>query len=132
MNIPLIIFFVSLLAIVYMLGRKFMALSRASSPAGEDDAIVINPDLESIQYIAVKNLKKYGYVLMLVSLRLSLRTGKWIKDKWYIILSRFQSNRDMESTDGEKEISNFLQNISDYKKKIKEMKEKIKREEGLE
>lgn len=136
MSLILILFFVSLAGISFMIGRKLILLKRGQIIAGENFFVEI-PDLQEIKYIAVQGTKKYGYILLVETLRFSIRSSYFLKKKGGEIAEKIKNkfSRSQSFAGGEpekREVSKFLKMISEYKEKIGKIKNKIKEEEGIE
>ena len=122
-----------------MIGNKLIFLQKEGISVGEH--VKINtPDLQDLKFIIVKNTKKYSFILLVLTLRFSVKSSHFIKTKAKEhkkkVLKKIKKittskhKRELEAEP--KEISGFLKAVSDYKKKVKRIKEKIKEEEGIE
>ena len=101
----LILFFGSLMGIIFMIGRKLVLLKNGRvSPSAEITFEI--PYLKEAKHLTLKNIKKHGYSGLVGS-----------------------KSRSKTSSADKQEISKFLKIISDYKHKIREIKHKIKEEE---
>ena len=137
MPIILTLFFLSLSGIIYMIGNKLIVLQKEGLEVGEH--VKINtPDLQDIKVIVVKNTKKYSFILLVLTLRFSVKSthfiktkSKEIKEKIIIKIKKITTSKKHGTPEQQKEISGFLKTISDYKKKVKRIKHKIKEEEGI-
>ena len=91
------------------------------------------PHLEKVKDLAVKNIKKYGHLSLVVTLRLYIRSTNFFKNKYEEIKIKIKNINTKNHANGDSsekiEVSKFLKIISDYKRKIREMKHKIHEEE---
>ena|SRR3989344_8829845 len=134
MYILLILFFISLLGIVFMIGRKLVLIQNRQSlneiPAEEDRQFEIHPYIKEVKYITIKNIKKYGHISLVETLRFYIRSSNFLKNKYEEIkIKNIQYRNRLASDLPEKQVSKFLKMISDYKHKIREIKHKIHEEE---
>lgn len=136
MTLFLILFFISLFGIVFLIGRKLVLVQNSNIR----DNIILGDfafevaDLEDVKHITTKKLKKYGYVLLVNTIRVYVKSGITLKKvytktstKIYEINSKYFKKN--ESYDKIKQASSFLSTIGEYKKKISKIKQEIKREE---
>ena len=135
MSIVLILFFISLLSIVFMIGQKLVLL-RNGLVVKNNFSIEI-PDIHEVRYLIFQKTRKYGYVSLIatirfyvVSVNLFKKNYQKTKSKTMILVSKYIPHRVKRAQ--VKEISGFLKKISDYKHKIKRIKHQIKEEEGIE
>lgn len=134
MKIFLILFFVSLVGIVFMIWRK---MKKSEEVLIEEE--ILNDDLseipymDEIKYVTVKKMKEYGYVVLLSSIRMSMKSSHIVKKaskEVAQIVKKTILKKNPESEDPQ-EVSKFLQLVGDYKRKLKKIKKKIREEEGL-
>lgn len=135
MYIYLSLFFISLFAIAFMVMRRVILLKELKTHAGTELTLDV-PDLEEIKVIAIKKFKIYGYIILVVSIRIYIKLSHLLKNKYQIaknmvhkIHQKYSSKNKLVSE--RKQASKFLKIIGDYKSKIRIIKEKIKAEEGL-
>lgn len=127
----LILFFGSLLAIVFMIGRKILMLHHGVT-LSEGEPIFKNSSLEEWKYSVVNKAKRWNYVFLVIVIRIYFRILNLIKLGYQKFIAKIKS---MKSTDTEapikekKEVSRFLKMVSEYKSKIRKIKRKIKEEE---
>lgn len=136
MTLFLILFFISLFGIVFLIGRKLVLVQNSNMRNNiivGDFAFEV-ADLEDIKHITTKKLKKYGYVLLVNTIRVYVKSGITLKKvytktstKIYGINNKYFKKN--ESYDKIKPASSFLSTIGEYKKKINKIKQEIKREE---
>lgn len=134
MNFLLILFFVSLAGLIFMIWRRIAKKEEmVDEEISHDDAILEIPYMDEIKYMTVKKMKEYGYVVLLSSIRLSMKSShvvkKASKEVAKIVKNSLLKNK--EGSDDPKEVSKFLQLVTDYKHKLKKIKRKIREEEGL-
>lgn len=124
------LFFVSLLGISFMIGRKLLVLQDGQILTEEE--ILQTPILEEWKHSTVTNVKKHGYNLLVIIIRLYVRSSNFIKNKYQEFKTKLQNiNSSNTISEDKQEISKFLKVISDYKHKIRKIKQKIKEEENL-
>lgn len=134
MNLLLILFFVSLAGLIVMIWRK---VSKQEEIIDEEevpsDAILEIPYMDEIKYMTVKKMKQYGYVVLLSSIRLSLKSSHVVKKASKEVAKMVKNSllKNKGESGDPKEVSKFLQLVTDYKHKIKKIKRKIQEEEGL-
>jgi peroxiredoxin len=118
-----------------MIGRKLVLTNIKKNEFTEK--FVFEPfDLDELKHISIKKLKRYGFIVLVITLRISIKSShsfknlyKKIKNKTITTIDKnlFNKNKKHE----EKEVSNFLKMVSDYKHRIRQIKHKIKEEEGI-
>ncbi len=138
MYLPLILFFISLAGISTLLYRRVIILERSGVAVREIDGEFFFdvPDLHEVQYVIVKKIKQYGYVALVLTIRVYIRSSK-IMDSLYkeamnsisAVYKKYIQKKNPESKP--KEVSKFLKMVSEYKHKIAEIKERVKEEEGF-
>ena|SRR3989344_5088642 len=131
MYILLILFFMSLLGIIIMIGRKLVLLQNGQTMSQEKVLFEV-PYIKEIKYIIIKNIRKYGHISLVTTLRFYIRSSNLLKNKYEKIKIKIKNvtrnglyNDSLEKV----EVSKFLKMISDYKHKIREIKHKIHEEE---
>ena len=117
-----------------MIGKKLILLKNGKIEYTERVLFDI-PNLDEIKNVATKNSKRYGYVILVETIRFYVRTSllvKYIyfktKKKIKEIYHKYFPHKVKENK--EKEVSKFLRMVSDYKHKIKNIKDKIEEEEN--
>lgn len=132
MYILLILFFISLLGISIMIGRKLVLLKNGQA-LGIEKVLFEIPHLEKVKYLIVQNTKKYGHIGLVESLRFYIRSSNFLKSKYGEIKNKIKNIRTKNQSNGnppeKAEVSKFLKMVSDYKHKIREIKHKIHEEE---
>ena len=117
-----------------MIGKKLILLKNGKIEHIERVLFDI-PNLDQVKNVTVKNSKRYGYVILVETIRFYVRASiliKYIyfktKKKIKEIYHRYFPHKIKENK--EKEVSKFLRMVSDYKNKIKNIKDKIIEEEN--
>ena len=133
MSILLILFFTSFFGIIIMIGRKLVLLQNGQTLEREEVSFKI-PHLEKIKHLTVKNMRKYGHMSLVTTLRFYVRSMNLLKNKYEetkIKIKNFNTRKDSNGNGAEKvEVSKFLKMISEYKHKIRAIKQKIHEEEN--
>ena len=130
MYILLTLFFISLISIIFMIGRRLVLLRAGHTMIAEGIVFEI-PHLKKIKHITVTNFKKYGHKSVVETLRFYIRGTNLLKNKYQEIKIKINTFGQATHKNGEKkEISKFLKVIGDYKHKIRKIKEKIHEEEN--
>ena len=127
----LILFFVSFFGIIIMIGRKLVLLRNGQVLAREEILFGI-PHIEKVKDLFIKNLKKYGHISLVMTIRFYVRSTNLLKNKYgeIKIKIRDMTQKSLHGNSSEKtEVSKFLKMILDYKRKIREIKHKIHEEE---
>jgi hypothetical protein len=135
MPIILTLFFLSLSGIIYMIGSKLILLQNGEVVIQEHIPIKV-PDLQEFKYIVTKNSKKYGFILLVIILRASIKSSYFLKKKYkeikYIAIIKIKKILTGKKHGiQEHEVSSFLKKVSDYKSKVNKIKNQIKEEEGI-
>jgi hypothetical protein len=119
-----------------MIGKKLIF---ADIKKGEytEKFILETFDLSEIKHLATKNIKKYGFIALVITLRFSIKSSHFLKSGYVETKNKIRNSiknylAHREKEHKEKEVSNFLKMVSDYKQKIRKIKHKIKEEEGIE
>ena len=129
MYIFLILFFTSLSAIIFMIGRKLVLVQNGQIPHKEGVFFEVR-HLEKVRQATIRGAKKYGHQSIVTTLRLYIRSMNLLKNKYGELKIKMENWNKQSHINGEKkEISKFLKIIGDYKHKIKEIKHKIHEEE---
>ncbi len=127
-----ILFFISLIGITVMVGRKLFLLKEGQNQHGEEFSFDVLEFID-IKYALLRNIKRYGYKALVVIIRLSIKSSKILKQAGHQIKNQTDKilMRFVKREEKEKKVSNFLKMVSEYKHKIKRIKHQIKEEEGL-
>ena len=119
-----------------MIGRKLMFVDNNQNQIVEEITVEYF-DLNGLKQTTTKHLRKYGFLLLITTLRFSIKSKHLLKNKYNETLSKLKNTinnltKKHDNDPKEKEVSSFLRMISDYKHKVREIKHKIKEEEGIE
>lgn len=138
MTLFIILFFISLLGITFLIGRRLFLIYNGTLSNNRiigDFAFEV-ADLENVKDITTQKMKKYGYVLLVNTIRVYVKSGITLKNiytktttKAYDIHNKYFKKN--ESYDNIKPTSSFLSTIGEYKKKIGKITKEIKEEHGL-
>lgn len=134
MNFLLILFFGSLLGIIFMIGRKLIMIQNGVV-LHKEEFVFKTPFLEEWKHLTIKNMKKHGYAGLVATIRFYVRSSNLLKNKYQEVKVKVKNIRGKKSNsdlENKREISKFLKIISEYKHKIREIKRKVKKEEDLE
>ena len=119
-----------------MLGRKLMFTN--FEEIQHLSKFTIEPiNLDEVKFIVIKKAKKYGYIILITTLRVSIKSSHLVKNSYGKVKAKVRNkiNKHLshkERIHKEKEVSSFLKMVSDYKRKIRQIKHRIKEEEGIE
>lgn len=90
------------------------------------------PFIEEIKYATIKKTKRYGYIILFITVRLYVLSSKFVKDKSKKTVNKIMDKFiKKDGVEGKTDTSNFLKMVTDYKHKIKKIHHKIKEEEGI-
>ncbi len=134
MNIFLILFFIALFGITIMIVRKYFTIKHLEIKNNPDlDLEFEVPELEELQKFFSKRIKRYGYVILVLIIKLYILSSNFVKEKSISLYKKIKKRifKHKTKTETNKETSPFIKTIKDYKKKIKRITNKIKEEEGL-
>ncbi len=133
MDTYLVLFFISLASIAFMIGMKMSRKMEMHDDDIIDDALTEMPYMDEIKYLTVKKMKEYGYVVLLSSIRMSMKSSRVVKRAGSEIGGIVKKTiwKGGTESDDPKEVSKFLQMITEYKQKVKKIKRKIREEEGM-
>jgi hypothetical protein len=131
MTFILILFFASLIAITFMVGRKLLMLQNGEIQQGQEIAFKA-PALEEWKHITIRGAKRHSYNILVITIRFYFRTTNLLKLKYQDVKIKVKNIRRKSHVQAEKqEISKFLKVISEYKSKIRKIKQQVKEEENL-
>lgn len=132
MYTSLILFFISLIGIIFMVGRK-LTLAQSETIVSTEQLHPFVPDVQKIKEIISKNTKKHSYIIVVKTIRSYVLLENFLKSKYekikIIINAQLKKNTPVDETFEKKEASRFLKRILDYKHKIRNIKQKIVEEE---
>lgn len=138
MYLPLFIFLISIGSLVLLFFRKFKTLGPDLMTRRIDHTRFLFdvPELEDISVIVVRQMKRYGYLTLVTTLRIYVRGGKVAHTLAKTIASRATTLKykylSKKKQPGMAQTSKFLKTVGEYKRKIKSLKDRIKQEEGIE
>ena len=128
----LILFFGSLLGIIFMLARKLRVLGNGQVVPAEN-MLFEAPHLEEINAISVKIIKKLGYFLLVETIRLYVRFAEFLRNKYRLLKIKIKNKLKKTETEGPgkiriiiKEPNKFLRVIAEYKGKLRKIKANLK------
>ncbi len=131
----LILFFGSLIGITYMVGRKFKLIQDGQIlNINEEEIFSKTPYFEEIKYATIKNTKRHGYILLVITIRIYFRSINFLKKKYREAKTKIREiyqKRQKRTPEEKKEINSFLKMVSEYKNKIRRIKQQVKEEENL-
>ena len=128
MTTLLILFFISLIGISFMIGKKLVLLRNGNIIHTENVQKLI-PDLQTIKYVIHSKTKRGGYIATVIMLKLYIQSSNFFKNTYSKIKIKIQNlKRNTENTGGKKEASKFLKMITDYKYKVRNIKKQIEEE----
>jgi hypothetical protein len=118
-----------------MIFRKVMILETKERRqlSGVDFPFEI-PHLDDMRSSLVKEVRKYGYATLVLTLRAYVKSVNLLKEQYEEVAKKIESARRKNMSPAElirheNRASQFLDMISDYKHKIKKIKHKIAEEE---
>ena len=136
MYLPLILFFISLVGIVFLIGRKLRIVrnSGIGEVVDQDYAHPFVPDLLKLKNISIINIKKYGHLSLVTILRFHVKSNNFFKNEYSKMKERIKNMTVKKDQNGNKveraQVSKFLKVVSEYKHKLREIKHKIHEEEN--
>ncbi len=119
-----------------MIGKKMIFLKN-NQVIIEEGYTFGAPHVDEIKYVTVKKLKEYGYILIVTTIRFSMKSSKFIKNTSEVVYRKIKDkllkskNGIEEEVSDKQEVSKFLKMVSEYKHKLNRIKHKIKEEEGI-
>ncbi len=136
MQTLLILFFGSLLGMTLMIGRKVMALQTEDNRKLHLDGFVFEiPHLDSFQEATTKELKKYGYATLVMTLKAYVKSTNMLKEQYKDLITLLENAKNRNIPENqlkavEDKASSFLGMITEYKNKIRKIKHRIAEEES--
>lgn len=130
MTFILILFFISLFGIAFMISKRVKLIRNGYIEVS--DEISLLPNTKEIKIIITKNVKQYGFLVITIILRASIRSYFTVKKETIEMFRKIQNKFIKHNTNNinkQKEVSSFLKGISEYKRKISHLKNKIIEEE---
>jgi hypothetical protein len=138
MSIILILFLLSLSAIAVMIGRKLVSVRQGDSMVIDSEEVLFEiPYINEVKELTTKNVKRYGYLGLVTTIRLYFRSSNLVKHAYRGTKGKvkivIEKNRNLlpKSPLENQEVSRFLESVSEYKQKLSKIKHKIKEEEKV-
>jgi len=128
----LILFFGSLLGIIFMIGRKLSVLKNGQA-FYQNENISEDRILEAWKHETMEGIKKYSYAGLVAIIRTYVHSSNFIKLKYQELKIKIKEKfgKNKEDAETKKEASKFLKMITDYKHKIRKIRRQIKEEEEI-
>lgn len=123
----LILFFLSLIGISFMIGKK-LVLIRNGNVIHQETLPRLIPDIQTLKYTARKTTKQGVYIATVIVIKLYVQSGNLAKNIYDKTKVKIQSLKKKDHATEKKEASKFLKMISDYKYKVKHIKRQIEEE----
>jgi hypothetical protein len=134
MYLLLILFFGSLLGIIFMIGRKLVLLQNVEVVHHYDAEEIFKDSLEDLKHASIKHFKRYSYRGLVATVRLYVHFTNFLKNLYeatkFKIAEMWEKKAKKNGVE-KREVSGFLKMISDYKHKIRKIRRQIKEEENL-
>ncbi|OGI82542.1 hypothetical protein A3I95_01170 [Candidatus Nomurabacteria bacterium RIFCSPLOWO2_02_FULL_44_12] len=127
-----ILFFLSLVSIIFMVSRK-LSLVKEGQVLPQNETHPFIPDLLKIKEGAMAKVKKLEHLILVAIVRFYVRSLNFCKNKYLAFRRKLTETKNKNGNGGETppgEVSKFLKMISDYKQKIREIKHRIHEEEN--
>ena len=132
MNFFIVLFFLSLLGIIFMVGKKLRLILNGQMPSVEQVLLEV-PRFEELEKSSGKMMRRLGYFLLVETIRAYVRLIQFLKNTYEKaekkLAERLNKNGAVPPTP--KEPNRFLKTVALYKRKIGEIKDEIKEEENL-
>ena len=132
MYLLLISFFLSLIGIIFMVGRKLVLLKNGNiTTTEENETEFLN--LKELKQVTFQNIRKYEHIVLVTVLRFYIRSLNFLKVAYEKIETKIKNIRRKRQKDSSEkvEVSKFLKVVSEYKQRIREIKHRIHEEENL-
>ena len=128
MSLSFVVFFTSLIGIIFMIWRK-RSLIKGMEISDVEEVLFEIPDMEKWKRRAAKRLKKYAHLSLVEIIRFNIRLSNLLRNKYEEIKIRIKNRNKENASTQKKETSKFLKMVSDYKKKVRRIKQRIYEEE---
>jgi len=132
MTILIPLFFISFVAIVVMFNKKLSLMQNIKMDIIEKEQIPLEiPYVIEIKHLTIRKVKRYGYVGLVIVIRLYFRSVNLWKRNYSKLKTKIENwhKNDIMNNSEKQEVNRFLRIISDYKHKIRKIKHDIKEEE---
>jgi len=136
MSLSLSVFFISLIALIFIWSRKFYLLEKKNINNQSEKVLIKIPNFQEIKKITNKKTREYSFIFLVIIVRFSVLSVYLVKKIYKKSLNKsvflIQKYIFRKKENQLKKTNKFLKTIQDYKKRIKKIKNKIKEEEGIE
>ena len=125
-------FFLSLLSILFMIGKKVAWVRDRHIVVKENQTNPLAPDLQKIQNTALDGLKNLGKLVIFTILKIYVKLGNFLKNKYSELKTKIKNLKNQNQTNSGLlgiETNKFLKVVSEYKNKLSKMKNNIDEEE---
>ena len=131
MTIFLILFFLSLIGIIFMIAKKLLVLDKIQEKSNELP-LFETPNLREIKQTAISSARFLGHKTLLLILRIYIISANFLKQRKNHLFEKVKKvlhKRGVVKTpEINPEPSKFIKMVSDYKRKIRRMTHRIKQE----
>lgn len=130
----LTLFLASLLGIAYMIGRKWKLIKNGYVFEEKNSEMSEIEYLEELQRSAKNGLRKFGFVLLVIIIRLYVKTSAFVAKVAKAGISeidKLYSKVAVQNSAVPREPNTFLKKMGEYKRKVKRIKDRVKREERM-
>jgi len=141
MQIAFLLLFISLIGMITIVGKKmeFVKKRNVTLLEGENSSPLLF-DVKRLEDIFMRSVKKYGYAILFIVLRLYIRYANLLKRKSLELAKKIEDRLKKSKflpgtevkTEKEYRVNKYLKMISEYQVKIRKMREKIREEERVE
>jgi hypothetical protein len=128
----LILFLVSLLGIMVMIGRKHLLIQKGV--VFEEKGWTPDPEyFEDLKVKTMKKLGRLGFILLVILVRVYVKVSDVLKEEYRRSLEKVRNVQFKSSDDGAIKIkvqkeNKILKMASQYKKKIRRIKDRVRKE----
>src|SRR3989344_1877538 len=99
MYILLILFFISLLGIIIMIGRKMVLLKNGQGIVEEEVAFEV-PYIKEIKHVSLRSIEKYGHLGLVAALRFYVKSSIFIKNQYQEAKTRLKNIKNKYQNNG--------------------------------
>jgi hypothetical protein len=128
MYILFILFLVSLIGIVIMLGRKLLLIQNGELEVMERHVPEVHHYFRDWARFLIDGLRNIGFALLVGTIRIYVRLTLLVRNQFKSLVEKINTIQ-AEDPYEKREVSKFLRLMGEYKKKLREIKKKVKREE---
>ncbi|OGI73908.1 hypothetical protein A3D42_02715 [Candidatus Nomurabacteria bacterium RIFCSPHIGHO2_02_FULL_41_18] len=123
-------FFISLISLTIIFGRKLIAIREQEEKIVEQEHAETDiPYMAEIKEIIIRKIKKYGYLGIETIIRIYFRSLNFLKARYEEFKKKIEGKNNVENKFSDRKTNGFLKMVSDYKHKIRQIKHKVKEEE---